>query len=555
MIKLPSSEYWQKRAERTLLQNEKSVLEYEKDLRKAYDRTLIRIQKEVDAFYNKYATENQIDLATVRQRLNPNQLKDFKEQSKIYLDEINRLGLDPQYKNYLKQLSAKAYISKLEEIQANIRHQIEVLQKDVQTSMEEVLKEGYENAYYKTLFDVQKNAGFGINFTALGNEQLTKAVGAKWLGDNYSSRIWKNKNALVTQLNQIIPQEFVRGRGSRQVAADISDKLNANYKNALRLARTEMNHISSQATLKSYKDSGIISEYEFLATLDGRTSAICRELDGKVFKLSEAKTGINLPPMHPNCRSTTVPYFPEDDISEAVERIARDESGKSYYLAKDITFQQWVNDYASASYAKRNASTKIQFINSVGSSDKFYNVANSKYKEKMLEQANNLTNEQKYALNRYTGFFAQNLNNHLASGQKIMPRYKDLYDFIMGAVNGVNKDNIVTFRGATFKSVGILEDGTSITKDNILDIVGKTVHNKAFMSTSLNKAEMQGRDVELSIKVDSGYEGVQYLKGLSSSKYQYQDELLINHGSKYIVESVSYDKTDKKYKLVVRLTK
>jgi uncharacterized protein with gpF-like domain len=39
--------------------------------------------------------------------------------------------------------------------------------------------------------------------------------------------------------------------------------------------------------------------------LDSRTSEICRELNGKRFKLSEAEVGVNYPPMHPNCRSTT----------------------------------------------------------------------------------------------------------------------------------------------------------------------------------------------------------------------------------------------------------
>lgn len=343
MAGLTSSEYWQQRAERILIENEKTALEYEKDLRKAYDKTLLQIQKEVDAFYNKYATNNQIDLATARQRLNPQELKDFRTQAKIYLDEVKRLGLDPQYKDYLKELSSKAYISKLEEIQANIRFQIEKLEKSTDEGMRNVLEKGYEDAYYKTSFDVQKQVGFTSNFTVLGNQQLERAVQTKWLGDNYSDRIWNNKNSLLQQLDQLIPQQFVRGKGSYAVGKELANRLNVNYKNAVRLVRTEMNHISNQATLKSYRDSGVVDEYEFLATLDNRTSEICRELDGKVFKLSEAKAGINLPPMHPNCRSTTVPYFPDDDITEPLQRIARDRNGNgnSYILHKDLTYREW----------------------------------------------------------------------------------------------------------------------------------------------------------------------------------------------------------------------
>lgn len=343
MAGLTSSEYWQKRAERILIENEKTALEYEKDLRKAYDRALLQMQKEVDAFYNKYVTNNQIDLATARQRLNPQELKDFRAQAKIYLDEAKRLGLDPQYKDYLKELSSKAYISKLEEIQANIRFQLEKLEKSADEGMGDILEKGYEDAYYKTSFDVQKQVGFTSNFTVLGNQQVERAVQTKWLGANYSDRIWNNKNSLLQQLDQLIPQQFVRGKGSYAVGKQLANKLNTSYKNAVRLIRTEMNHISSQAALKSYRDSDIVDRYEFLATLDNRTSEICRELDGKVFKVSEGKAGINLPPMHPNCRSTTVPYFPDDDITEPLQRIARDRNGNgnSYILHKDLTYKEW----------------------------------------------------------------------------------------------------------------------------------------------------------------------------------------------------------------------
>ena len=42
-----------------------------------------------------------------------------------------------------------------------------------------------------------------------------------------------------------------------------------------------------------------IDKYEFLATLDSRTCSVCGKLDGKVFKLTEAKVGVNYPPLHP----------------------------------------------------------------------------------------------------------------------------------------------------------------------------------------------------------------------------------------------------------------
>mgnify|MGYP003290439421 CR=1 FL=1 len=353
MSSVPSKEYWQRRAEAALIANEKSILEYEKELRRAYDETINRVEKEINAFYAKYAKENNIDLATARQRLNAAELKSFKKQEKLYFDEATRLGLDPQYRKYLRKLSAKSYISKLEEITANIRHEIEKLSKEFENGLETKLKEGYEDSYYKPLYDIDRTMGLGADFTGLGKRTVEKAIRTNWLGDNFSGRIWKNKTALITQLNQMLPQEFVRGRGPKEVAKDLAKRLDVSYSNAVRLARTEMNHISNQATMDAYKDSGVLEQYEYLATLDSRTSDICREMDGKVFKLSQAQTGVNLPPLHPHCRSTTIPWFSEEEMADYEQnRLAKTEDG-SYVLEDKITYQQWVDKYDSGSYAKR----------------------------------------------------------------------------------------------------------------------------------------------------------------------------------------------------------
>ena len=93
------------------------------------------------------------------------------------------------------------------------------------------------------------------------------------------------------------------------MAARIRDRMGVAYSAAKRLVRTETAYIYEQATKDAYEECGV-EWYEFLATLDGRTSEVCRELDGKHFKVRDAMPGKNYPPMHPNCRSTTVVWFP-----------------------------------------------------------------------------------------------------------------------------------------------------------------------------------------------------------------------------------------------------
>ena len=354
MPSVPSQEYWIKRAEDVLVAGEKTELQYEKELTAAYKTTLQEIRKEINAFYTKYAEEQEISLATARKRLSPGQLKDFQTMHNKYLAEAEKYGLDPEYQKYLRNLSGKAYISRLQELSSNIRHQVELLAGHNKNAVETVLQDGFEDSFYRTLFNVQKQAKIGVSFTRPGKEQLEAAVKEKWLESNYSDRIWADKNRLVSQLNQIIPREFVRGRGPVAMGRELAQKMNTSYNNAVRLARTEMNHISNKGTMEAYKKSGVVSEYEYVATLDSRTSDICASMDGKIFKLSEAQSGINMPPLHPHCRSTTIPHFPKDEIgANIIDRIARDENDESYFVGEDVTYKEWTEKYASASYAKK----------------------------------------------------------------------------------------------------------------------------------------------------------------------------------------------------------
>ena len=354
MPSVPSQEYWIKRAEDVLVAGEKSELQYEKELTAAYKTTLQEIRKEINAFYTKYADEQEISLATARKRLSPSQLKDFQTLHHKYLAEAEKYGLDPAYQKYLRNLSGKAYISRLQELSSNIRHQVELLAGRNKNAVQMVLQNGFEDSFYRTLFNVQKQAKIGVSFTRPGKEQLEAAVKEKWLESNYSDRIWADKNRLVSQLNQIIPREFVRGRGPVAMGRELAQKMNTSYNNAVRLARTEMNHISNKGTMEAYKKSKVVSEYEYVATLDSRTSDICASMDGRVFKLSEAQSGINMPPLHPHCRSTTIPHFPKDEIgANIIDRIARDENDESYFVGEDVTYKEWTEKHASASYAKK----------------------------------------------------------------------------------------------------------------------------------------------------------------------------------------------------------
>lgn len=347
MPTLPSKEYWEERAVRSLLESEKTAAQHIDSLALAYDRAILNITREIESFYSKYASNNKITLAEARKRLTPVEVISFNKQAKVYLDEITRLGssaFTKEYRSYLRALSGRAYVSRLQELTVNIRHQIELLSTSKENDLRDVLTGTYDNIYSKSLYDIQSKVEIGVMFTLPNTRALEAIVNEKWLGSNYSERIWQDKNSMLGQLEQVLSQEFVRGRGPNVVSRDLANKLNVSYSNAKRLVRTELNYISNKAMMQSYVDSEVLDKYQYLATLDNRTSEICIELDSKIFPLKEATVGVNYPPMHPNCRSTTIPYFEDDEISKnIVDRIERNAEGKSVRLGRDtkLSYKEW----------------------------------------------------------------------------------------------------------------------------------------------------------------------------------------------------------------------
>jgi len=329
---------------------EKTAEEMTTDLAKTYREAQKAIQKEIESFYGKWARDVGVSLEDARKALNKSELKAYLEQTREYYDAIKETGyaFDPAYRQKLhRQLSLKSAVSRLEALQADCQWQIEKLYAQEQDAFREGLSGSYEDAYYRTIFNIQQGTGFGSPFSSLNVAAIKKAVSQKWLGENYSDRIWTDKDRLTIALGQIIPRGIALGQNPRIIGKDIADQLNVRRSYGERLARTEHNFIANQASKAAYKEAGA-AQYKIVATLDHRTSEICADMDGKLFSVGEEEPGINFPPFHPNCRTTQIPYFPPDEIDalyEEAQRIARDpKTGKSYLVPASMTYREWAKE-------------------------------------------------------------------------------------------------------------------------------------------------------------------------------------------------------------------
>lgn len=70
----------------------------------------------------------------------------------------------------------------------------------------------------------------------------------------------------------------------------------------------------------------------------------------KYYPMKEYEIGVTAPPMHPNCRSCTCPYF-DDEFTLNEKRAARKEDGKTYYVPADTTYEEWKSAFVDGDKA------------------------------------------------------------------------------------------------------------------------------------------------------------------------------------------------------------
>ena len=89
------------------------------------------------------------------------------------------------------------------------------------------------------------------------------------------------------------------------------------------MVRTSLQHVSQSAQQMVYEDnSDIIEGYIWIATLDNRTTSVCRSLDGQQFPDKDGRSPV--PPIHINCRSTTIPKIIGVDLLSNTTRASKD---------------------------------------------------------------------------------------------------------------------------------------------------------------------------------------------------------------------------------------
>ena len=196
-------------------------------------------------------------------------------------------------------------------------------------------------------------------------------------------------------INGIISQGFAEGRTISQITRDIrgtsgnrfrDGQLAGINRNNRIMVRTAVQNASEQARQRVWdKNKDLVVGVGIVATLDSRTTTICRSLDGEEFPLNKGPR----PPFHYGCRTTTTPVLSErfDFLNKGARRPAVGEKGAGQ-VNSETTYYSWLKTQPASFQDEVLGPTRGRLLRNGGlTSEQFAKMQlNTNYKPMTIEQ-------------------------------------------------------------------------------------------------------------------------------------------------------------------------
>ena len=548
--------YWQKRSEQTILDSEKISAQMEKTrLKQAYQVAYNNILSQINGVQASLTEQGfSVDMA---KSLNSQQKRDYASLVRQYNAEAKKIAKNGDYRE-LKPLSTVIKGSRLTAFKNQLDIELSLLAADKEEMIGDTLQDVYKHASYKTVYDLSKQVGAQVAFDRIDKKTALKAVKTNFAGTNFSSSIWQDKNKLSQSLQSLIPQQFIIGTSTQNIARQLRDKLNVSYRNAIRLARTETNFVANMGMEDTYKRAGV-EKYQVLATLDSRTSDICQEMDGYIGELSKAVPGVNYPPFHPNCRTTTIPYF---DDEETEQRIARNEDNENEF-DENMSYGEWAKKVLKADLDNVPQAEPEE----LRGADAIPDLKPKKIDPEEITDYQNkiLLPGTKSFIDRYTGIYYADINGDLRKRKKLSTEMEFVIANLMQlktsknyrVYRGENTDFLKQEPGLAPTVKKILALPPKEAAQKLKEIFsGEIIKDRAFKSTSADEfvaidfakkaaGDDERHQVRWVIDIPKGSRGVLYTDAYSSNPGE--SEVLLPPNSGFKIKTVEYDEKNKSY--------
>ena len=341
---MKNEEYWTKRKANLIYEQMDKAERQADKFDDIYRQSKTYLDKQINKVFDKFQRDYGLSERDARQVLkNMKDPKDLNELRKVLEARPN----DPNIQRLLADLDSPAYayrMKRLERLNDDLDRMRESIYHSEKKGSDTFYSDLMKDSYYKATFDLQQQTGLAYSFSNLPETEIKRLRGLKWTGEAYSDRIWSNTGALASNVKDELLVSLMTGRSVRDTSQAIAERFGVGQNNSRRLIRTESAFFHNQMELLSYEDAEI-TKYKFVAVLDKRTSHICQEHDNKVYDTDKAVPGVNYPPLHPWCRSTTIAHDEDADYSKLERRARNPETNKVEYVPADMSYKEWYDKY------------------------------------------------------------------------------------------------------------------------------------------------------------------------------------------------------------------
>lgn len=360
---MKNKKYWRKRFEQLQEKLLKPSDAYVEDLDVIYSKALNNIHNDLNKWYLRFMDNNGIvDYHQAKQTLNKKELKELRWTLDDYIKYGQENAVNEKWIHELENASARVHITRLEALELQVNNYVEKLYSNYFNTTNSLVRNTIENSYYGTVYEISKGLNVKFDSFFIDKRKINKLIAKPWSysGENFSSNIWKNKDLLINNLHKNLVSGLISNKTPDKIITDFSKSMKSSRNNAARVIMTENAYFSILGQEECYSDLGI-KKFEIVGTLDKTTCKHCGSFDGKVVNIKEFEAGVTVPPFHPYCRCTTVPYF-NDEFTQDSKRIARDKDGSIIYVDYDMNYEEWKKDYLKNDNIKNDNINNPNFI-------------------------------------------------------------------------------------------------------------------------------------------------------------------------------------------------
>lgn len=281
---------------------EKRDLDRDRALTSIYNESFERLQRQIDQFYLNYADSEGLTRQEAVKRASEMDVTKFNDKAakavkeKDFSNDTNR---------WLKIYNLKMKVSRLDLLKQELALEIQSLT----AKANEVFDKARQD---ECLSEYKRQAGIlGISSSG-AKERMRAILDADFYGQKFSSRVWGRQGLRENLQRDVfgsLSRVFTDMMGYKQEMKRLAKKYGASESNAQRLLKTEIARIHADTQLEMLKDNDFT---HLIYVAERGACEICGPLDGKAIPIEDAEKGVNMYPMHPNCRCSAYGHIKMD---------------------------------------------------------------------------------------------------------------------------------------------------------------------------------------------------------------------------------------------------